>query len=129
MDHSELSLAERNGITHRPLAPNDEQATWTPIACGEGIVMPGSQSTDPVTCPVCLALEEDGVRPPAQEMVNLPSLIAAQMGSSRAEVRRMISQGALRLNGEKIKDEDVPELDARDAEVQVGRRSPFRLRG
>lgn len=48
------TLKDREGITHRALIPNDEDAWWTPIACGEGICLPGPQTADPVTCPDCL---------------------------------------------------------------------------
>lgn len=127
MEHSNLSLADRDGLTHRPLAPNDEQAIWTPIACGEGINMPGPQSTEPVTCPACLALEEDGVQPQPEQMINLPGLLAAQLGSSRAQVRRLIHQGALKLDGELVQDEDLPASRVSEADFQIGRREPFRL--
>jgi hypothetical protein len=49
------SLRERGGIRHQPLRDNDDDATWTPIACGGGIAMPGAQRREPVNCPFCLA--------------------------------------------------------------------------
>lgn len=49
------SLLERStGVRHLPLCENDDEAIWTPIACGEGICLPGPQSREAVTCPHCI---------------------------------------------------------------------------
>lgn len=48
------TLRDREGVRHIALIPNDEEATWTPIACGDGIVLPGPQTKDPATCPECI---------------------------------------------------------------------------
>lgn len=52
---SGVSLQDREGVRHAPLRPNDDDAMWTPIACGEGIVLPWAQRQEPVDCPECLA--------------------------------------------------------------------------
>jgi hypothetical protein len=49
------SLLDREGIRHLPLCENDDDAWWTPIACGGGISLPGAQSRKRVTCPECVA--------------------------------------------------------------------------
>jgi hypothetical protein len=49
------SLLDREGVRHLPLVPNDDDAWWTPIACGGGISLPGGQSRNPVSCPECIA--------------------------------------------------------------------------
>jgi hypothetical protein len=54
----EWSLRDRDGLRHLPLRGNDEDAEWTPIACGGGIVLPGPQRREPVDCPECLAVIE-----------------------------------------------------------------------
>jgi hypothetical protein len=54
------TLRERNGMRHRALRPNDEDAEWTPILCGGGIILPGTQTHEPVDCPECLALLKSG---------------------------------------------------------------------
>jgi tyrosyl-tRNA synthetase len=60
--------------------------------------------------------------------VHLPAFIAEHVGGSRSEARRLISQGAVRLDGEVLGDLDVPadRLDGRV--VQVGRRQFRRVR-
>jgi tyrosyl-tRNA synthetase len=66
----------------------------------------------------------------AEPIENKPSDEAAPLASSMAEARRLIQQGAVRINGERITDlnseislTDVPIL------VQVGKRRFFRLHG
>jgi tyrosyl-tRNA synthetase len=62
--------------------------------------------------------------------VHLPAFIAEHVGGSRSEARRLLSQGAVRLDGEPLgaDDLDVPgeRLDGRV--VQVGRRQFRRVR-
>jgi tyrosyl-tRNA synthetase len=62
--------------------------------------------------------------------VHLPAFIADEIGGSRSEARRLIAQGAVRLDGEALDAGDLdlaPErLDGRV--LQVGRRQFRRLR-
>jgi tyrosyl-tRNA synthetase len=62
--------------------------------------------------------------------VHLPAFIAEHIGGSRSEARRLLSQGAVRLDGEPLDgaELDVPgeRLDGRV--VQVGRRQFRRIR-
>jgi hypothetical protein len=51
-----LHLRDSNGVVHQALRPNDEDAWWTPIMCGDGINLPGSQTEEPITCVVCASL-------------------------------------------------------------------------
>ncbi|MDX6719904.1 MAG: tyrosyl-tRNA synthetase [Solirubrobacteraceae bacterium] len=64
------------------------------------------------------------------ELVHLPALIAESFGRSRADARRLLGQGAVRLDGHTLAGEDldvVPErLDG--AVLQVGKRGFRRLR-
>jgi hypothetical protein len=48
------SLRDREGIRHQPLRENDRDASWTPVACGDGILLPWPQTRESVTCPGCL---------------------------------------------------------------------------
>jgi tyrosyl-tRNA synthetase len=68
--------------------------------------------------------------PPDGAPVHLPALIAEHVGGSRSEARRLIAQGAVRLDGEVLGagDLDLPaeRLDGRV--LQVGRRQFRRLR-
>lgn len=77
------SLIDSDGIRHLPLCENDADALWTPIACGQGIAFPGSQSRNPVTCPDCIAARrEHTTKPTAPDRRNM-------VESDRAEVTRL----------------------------------------
>jgi tyrosyl-tRNA synthetase len=62
------------------------------------------------------------------EAVHLPAFIAEHVGGSRSEARRLISQGAVRLDGEVLADLDVPAARLDGRVVQVGRRQFRRVR-
>jgi hypothetical protein len=53
--------------------------------------------------------------------VNLLNLIAETFGGSRSEVRRKLSQGAVKLNGSPLEPESMPAADL-NGELQVGKR-------
>ena len=73
---------------------------------------------------------EDAALAPANGTVHLPELIAEHFGGSRSEARRMLTQGAVKLDGEPVDpavlDMPAAELDGRV--LQVGRRQFRRLR-
>jgi tyrosyl-tRNA synthetase len=62
--------------------------------------------------------------------VHLPALIASGFGHSRSEARRLLAQGAVRLDGEALgeADLDLPAERVDGALLQVGRRQFRRLR-
>ncbi len=64
------------------------------------------------------------------ELVHLPELVASAFGGSRSEARRKLTQGGVKLDGERVPAEplDVPasELDGRV--LQLGKRQFARLR-
>ncbi len=67
--------------------------------------------------------------PTGEETVRLPALIADAFGGSTSEARRLISGGAVKLDGEPVA-ADVLELPAADLEgrvLQVGKRRFVRL--
>jgi tyrosyl-tRNA synthetase len=65
---------------------------------------------------------------PAGDLVHLPALLADGFGiDSRAEARRLIQQGAVKLNGEPVADVDLPRADLADGLLQVGKRRFGRL--
>lgn len=67
---------------------------------------------------------------PDDAEVWLPGLLsAAGLVSSNSEGRRMISQGAVKVGGEKVAGESVPRSILEDAVVQVGKRRFVRLVG
>ena len=46
-------VPDREGVLHATAGPADHEATWVPIACGEGIGLPyGFQRAEP-TCEDC----------------------------------------------------------------------------
>jgi tyrosyl-tRNA synthetase len=62
--------------------------------------------------------------------VHMPALIAAEFGRSRGEARRLLGQGAVRLDGEPLSGEDLDVMPERldGAVLQVGKRGFRRLR-
>lgn len=49
-------VQERNGVWHIVDEDRDRDDTFTPILCGEGIVMPGHGRERLPTCPDCISL-------------------------------------------------------------------------
>jgi tyrosyl-tRNA synthetase len=70
----------------------------------------------------------DEVALPDGDPVHLPALLANGVGvGSTSEARRLIAQGAVRVNGEVVTDLDVPRSTLEGALVQVGKRRFVRL--
>jgi tyrosyl-tRNA synthetase len=65
---------------------------------------------------------------PAEETAHVPALIRDVFGLSTSEARRLIAQGAVRLNGETLRDFDLPRAALEDGLLQVGKRQFVRLR-
>jgi tyrosyl-tRNA synthetase len=67
---------------------------------------------------------------PAEDPVHLPALIGAQFDLSRAEARRLLAQGGVRLDGVQLDGEelDLPAERLGGAVLQVGKRRFVRLR-
>jgi tyrosyl-tRNA synthetase len=63
-------------------------------------------------------------------LVHLPALIAESFGRSRADARRLLGQGAVRLDGQTLTGEDLDVAPERldGAVLQVGKRGFRRLR-
>jgi tyrosyl-tRNA synthetase len=60
---------------------------------------------------------------PASDSTHLPALLVEHLGvPSTSEARRLISQGAVRLNGEVVHELDVPTEDLNGALLQAGKR-------
>ena len=60
--------------------------------------------------------------------VHVPALIADAFGRSRSEARRMLAQGAVRLDGEPLADVDVDGARLDGRVLQVGKRHFRRVR-
>jgi tyrosyl-tRNA synthetase len=59
----------------------------------------------------------------ASESTHLPALLVEHLGvPSTSEARRLISQGAVRLNGQVVRELDVPTEDLNGALLQAGKR-------
>ncbi len=66
---------------------------------------------------------------PAGESVHLPALLSEHLGvSSTSEARRLLAQGAVRLNGEPIRELDLARTRLEGALLQAGRRRFIRFR-
>jgi len=59
---------------------------------------------------------------PAGDPLHLPALLAEAFGISTSEVRRLIGQGGVRVNGSVVSELDVPRSTLEDATVQAGKR-------
>jgi tyrosyl-tRNA synthetase len=60
--------------------------------------------------------------------VHLPAVVAAAVGISRSQARRLLEQGAVKLDGERVVEQDVPAPRLDGAVLQVGKRQFRRLR-
>jgi tyrosyl-tRNA synthetase len=59
--------------------------------------------------------------------VHLPALLASAFGLTTSDARRLIGQGAVRVNGEPVGELDVPRATLENALVQAGKRRFVRL--
>lgn len=66
---------------------------------------------------------------PADDPVSLPSLIRDVFDMSGSEARRMLSQGAVRIDDEVISDQEMPRADLIGTVLRVGKRRFVRLVG
>jgi tyrosyl-tRNA synthetase len=66
---------------------------------------------------------------PPGDPVHLPALMASLFGLSTSEARRLISQGAVRMNGHVASELDVPRTALEGALLQAGKRRFARLTG
>ena len=71
----------------------------------------------------------DSVALPDAEPVHLPALIAAGFGTSASEARRLIKQGAVKLDGEPLAGDvlELPRAELEGRVLQVGKRRFARL--
>jgi tyrosyl-tRNA synthetase len=65
---------------------------------------------------------------PTAETAHVPALIRDVFGLSTSEARRLITQGGVKLNGETLRDFDLPRAALEDGLLQVGKRQFVRLR-
>jgi tyrosyl-tRNA synthetase len=62
------------------------------------------------------------------DFVNLPPLLVhLEMAASNSEVRRLIRQGGIRVDGEPVESEEVPRPKLSGKVLQIGRRKFVRL--
>jgi tyrosyl-tRNA synthetase len=66
---------------------------------------------------------------PSGDPVHLPAVLADAFGLSTSEARRLIGQGAVKLNGEAVAELDVPRGTLEGSLLQVGKRRFARLTG
>ena len=71
--------------------------------------------------------EIDSFQVPAGETVNLPALIRDAFGGSGSDARRLLQQGAVRVNGDQITDQEVDRERLVGQVLQVGKRKFIRL--
>jgi tyrosyl-tRNA synthetase len=66
---------------------------------------------------------------PEEDPVHLPALLASAFGVTTSEARRLIAQGAVRLNGDAVTELNLPRDTLAGALVQAGKRRYARLTG
>jgi tyrosyl-tRNA synthetase len=66
---------------------------------------------------------------PPGDPVHVPAVLAEHFGLSTSEARRLIAQGAVKVDGEPVADVDVPRATLEGALVQAGKRRFVRLVG
>jgi tyrosyl-tRNA synthetase len=66
---------------------------------------------------------------PAGDPVHLPSVLADAFGLSTSDARRLIAQGAVKVDGATVSELDVARATLQDALLQAGKRRFIRLRG
>jgi tyrosyl-tRNA synthetase len=71
--------------------------------------------------------EIDSFQMPAGETVNLPALIRDAFGGSGSDARRLLQQGAVRVDGDQITDQEVDRDRLVGQVLQVGRRKFIKL--
>jgi tyrosyl-tRNA synthetase len=64
---------------------------------------------------------------PDGDPVHLPAVLAAAFGLSTSEARRLIGDGAVKIDGEVVRELDVPRSGLENALVQAGKRRFVRL--
>jgi tyrosyl-tRNA synthetase len=64
---------------------------------------------------------------PAGDPLHLPALLADAFGLSTSEARRLIAQGAVKLDGDSVSELDLPRKRLRGAVLQAGKRRFRRL--
>ena len=64
---------------------------------------------------------------PEGDPVHMPAVLEEAFGMTRGEARRLIAQGAVRVNGEAVTELDLPRKTLVDALVQAGKRRFSRL--
>jgi tyrosyl-tRNA synthetase len=64
---------------------------------------------------------------PPGDVVHLPELLGNELGMSRSDVRRTITQGGVRLDGVPVAEFDHPTADLAGRVLQVGKRRFLRL--
>jgi tyrosyl-tRNA synthetase len=64
---------------------------------------------------------------PEGDPVHVPAVLASAFGLTTSEARRLLSQGAVRVDGEPVTELDVPRATLQNALVQAGKRRFVRL--
>jgi tyrosyl-tRNA synthetase len=66
---------------------------------------------------------------PEDDPVHLPTLLADAFALSTSEARRLISQGGVKLDGDAVRELDLPRARLEGAVLQAGKRRFVRLNG
>jgi tyrosyl-tRNA synthetase len=118
-----ISGALHPGETKRRLAHEIVCRYW-----GEAAAVAAEAHFDRLFKQHAVPEEIDTFSLPADDTVWVPALLCSSgLVSSNSEGRRMISQGAVKVNGVKLSEDSVLRTELMDAVVQVGKRRFLRL--
>jgi tyrosyl-tRNA synthetase len=64
---------------------------------------------------------------PAEDPVHLPRVLSRELGMTTSQARRLIGQGGVRLDGDPVRELDIPAVRLRGALLQAGKRRFMRF--
>ena len=131
-DFDEESTAEiEAGLASGELHPNEAKRqlarSVVDLYWGETAASEAEAAFDQVFKEGGVPDDIDEAKLPEDDPVSLPALIRAVFGISGGEARRMIEQGAVRVDGQVIVEQEVPRADLDGRIIKVGKRRFARL--
>ncbi|HEX6300607.1 MAG TPA: tyrosine--tRNA ligase [Acidimicrobiia bacterium] len=124
---AEIELGLESGEVHPNEAKRHLARSVVTLYWGESAASEAEAAFDRVFREGGIPDDIDEVRLPGGEAISVPALIREIFDLSGAEARRMISQGAVRVDGEPISDQEVDRAALRGKVLRVGKRRFARL--
>jgi tyrosyl-tRNA synthetase len=131
-DYDEEAAAEiETGLVSGEIHPNEAKRqlarSVVGLYWGEPAAEKAEQAFDQVFKEGGVPDDVDEAKLPEGDPVSLPALIRAVFGISGGEARRMIEQGAVRVDGQVIEEQEIARADLGGKILKVGKRRFARL--